>query len=183
MASKKALIESELLVLQHRRGDSEALDRLVAVWERPLYYYIRRLVNSDDEAKDIAQDVWLKVFRKLRRLRDPASFPAWLYRIARNDVVSHFRAPPAHAPLPDDDTIVAQDEHLPAMNAESLHWGLGQLSPLHSESVMLHYLEGFSLEEVSGIVDAPIGTVKSRIHYAKRVLRTLLSEEARDHEQ
>lgn len=83
-------------------------------------------------------------------------------------------------PLPDEgppDTIPADDGRLPALNAEELHWGLGQISPLHSECVILHYLEGFSLEEVSKITGVPVGTVKSRIYYAKKALRQLLSEE------
>ncbi len=181
MALQKELIQSELLLLQHRRGDPSALERLVELWDRPVYYYVRRLVREEDLAKDIAQDVWVTVFRRIRGVRDPAAFPAWLFRVARNRIASHFRkAPPWNDVLAENEEahFVGEDGRLPAMDAEELHWALGQLNPLHSECVILHYLEGFTLEEVSGITDAPLGTVKSRLHYAKKVLRELLNKEA-----
>lgn len=183
MASRKALIESELLLLQHRRGVPDALEALVALWERPLYYYLRKLVGSEEEAREIAQETWLIALRKIRSLRDPAAFPAWLYRIARSQVASHFRSSPRFVPLPDEsapDAIPVDDGRLPSLNAEELHWGLGMISPLHSECVILHYLEDFSLEDVAQITGVPVGTVKSRIHYAKKALRQLLSKEADD---
>ncbi len=183
MASKKILIQSELLLLQHRRGERGALEKLVCLWERPLYYYVRRLVNSEEEAKDVAQDIWLNVFRKLRSVRDPAVFPAWLYQVARRHAASHFRNAPPFVQLPEDDTAGGtprgyEQELLSTLDAEELHWGLGQLSPLHSECLILHFLEGFSLDEVGGIVGVPAGTVKSRIHYATRALRDVLNTEA-----
>ena len=91
MASRRALIESELLLLQHRRGESGALEKLVGLWERPLYYYVRRLVNTADEARDVTQEIWLKVIQKIASVRDPAAFPAWLYTVARTHAVTYFR--------------------------------------------------------------------------------------------
>ncbi len=182
MASRRALIESELLLLQYRRGKSEALVKLVELWERPLYYYVRRLVNTEDEAKDLTQDVWLNVIRKIGAVRDPAAFPAWLYKVARTHVASHFRKTPFSDPLPEDGSLAdvsrANENDLSStMNAEELHWGLSQMSPPHSECLILHFLEGFSLEEVGKITGAPLGTVKSRIHYAKNALREVLEKE------
>lgn len=183
MASKKGLIESELLLLQHRRGDPDALEKLTTLWERPLYYYVRRLVKSEEEAKDVSQDIWLTVFRKIRSVRDPVAFPAWLYQVARRHTASHFRRPSPHSPIPEDESapeLADGNSFDPSasLNAEELHWGLGQLSPHHSECIILHFLEGFTLEEVGAIVGAPVGTVESRIHYAKKALRELLSKEA-----
>lgn len=182
MASKRALIESELLLLQYRRGKSGALGKLVELWERPLYYYVRRLVNTEDEARDLTQDVWLNVIRKIGAVRDPAAFPAWLYKVARSHVASHFRKTPLFGPLPEDGSVAdvspANENDLSStMNAEELHWGLSRLRPPHSECLILHFLEGFSLEEVGRITGAPLGTVKSRIHYAKNALREVLEKE------
>jgi len=188
MAPRKALVESELLLVQHRQGDTAALERLIELWERPLYYYTRRLVNSEEEAKDLTQDVWVTVVRKIRSVRDPAAFPAWLYTVARNRVVSHFRKAHLFEPLPEDGAGTEAVEPngmdiASTLNAEELHWGLSQLSPAHCECLILHFLEGFSLEEVGGITGAPIGTVKSRIHYAKKALREILKKEDEGHEQ
>jgi len=183
MASRRALIESELLLLQHRRGKSGALEKLVELWEQPLYYYMRRLVNTEDEAKDVTQDVWLNVVRKIDAVRDPAAFPAWLYKVARTQAVSHFRKTRPFEPLPDNEPaadVACTSANSPpsVLNAEELHWGLSQLRPPHSECLILHFLEGFSLEEVGNILGVPLGTVKSRVHYAKKALRDVLKEEA-----
>ena len=183
MASRKALVESELLLIQHRRGKPGALEELVVLWERPLYYFVRRLVNTEDEAKDVAQDIWLRVVRRIGAVRDPAAFPAWLYKVARTQAASHFRKTPPFQPLPEHESTAdvaraSTNDLSSALRAEELHWGLSQLSPPHSECLILHFLEGFSLDEVSDITDVPLGTVKSRIHYAKRALRDLLKKEA-----
>ena len=188
MASRRALIESELLLLQHRRGESEALEKLVDLWERPLYYYVRRLLNTEADAKDVTQDIWLSVARKIGAIRDPAAFPAWLYKVARTHAASHFRKTPSFETLPEDgsaaDVACTNVNDLSSMlNAEELHWALGHLSPPHSECLILHFLEGFSLEEVGSITDVPLGTVKSRIHYAKNALRDVLTEEALGNEE
>ncbi len=182
MASHKALIKSELLLLQHRRGKPGALEKLVELWERPLYYYVRRLVNTEHEAKDVTQDVWLNVVRKIGAVRDPAAFPAWLYKVARTHAVSHFRKTLPFEPLPENESVAdvagTNENGLSSkLNAEELHWGFSQLSPPHSECLILHFLEGFSLEEVGKITGVPLGTVKSRIHYAKRALRDVLKRE------
>jgi RNA polymerase sigma-70 factor (ECF subfamily) len=187
MASRRALIESELLLLQYRRGKSGSLEKLVELWEKPLYYFVRRLVNTEDEAKDVTQEIWLNVVRKIGSVRDPAAFPAWLYTVARTRAVSHFRKIPPFEPLPENESTANVDcanrnNHSLALNAEELHWALGQLTPPHSECLILHFLEGFSLEEVGTITGAPLGTVKSRIHYAKNALREVLKKEDKSHE-
>ena len=188
MASRSELIESELLLLQYRQGKPGALEKLVKLWERPLYYYVRRLLNTEDEAKDVTQDIWINVVRKLRAVRDPAAFPAWLFKVARTHAVSHFRKTRLLESLPEDgfsgevSTWDANDVSS-TLNAEELHWGLSQLSPSHSECLILHFLEGFSLEEVADIVGVAPGTVKSRLHYAKKALREVLEKEAQCDEQ
>jgi RNA polymerase sigma-70 factor (ECF subfamily) len=188
MASRRALIESELLLLQHRRSKSGALEKLVELWEQPLYYYVRRLVNTEDEAKDVTQNVWLNVVRKIGAVRDPAAFPAWLYQVARTQAVSHFRETRPFVPSRENesaaDVACTNESNLSSvLNAEELHWGLGQLDPPHSECLILHFLEGFSLEEVGNITGVPLGTVKSRIHYAKKALRNVLRKEASGNEK
>lgn len=188
MASRRELIESELLLLQYRRGNSGALERLVELWERPLYCYVRHLLNAEEEAKDLTQNIWLNVVRKVRAVRDPAAFPAWLFKVARTHVATHFRGTRLLDPLPEDaraeDASVADaNDFSSTLNAEELHWGLSQLSPSHSECLILHFLEGFSVKEVAGITGVSVGTVKSRLHYAKKALREVLEKEDKCDEQ
>lgn len=188
MASPRELIETQLLLLQYRRGKPGALEKLVKLWERPLYYYVRRLLNTEDEAKDVTQDIWINVVRKLRAVRDPAAFPAWLFKVARTHAATHFRKSRLLEPLPENGSAAeisatnSSDFSL-TLNAEELHWALSQLSPSHSECLILHFLEGFSIEEVADITGVAPGTVKSRLHYAKKALREVLDKEAKCHEQ
>ena len=188
MASRRELIETQLLLLQHRRGKPGALERLVKLWERPLYYYVRRLLNSEDEAKDVAQDIWINVVRKLRSLRNPEAFPAWLFKVARTHAATHFRRSRVFDPLPEEGSASeipdtdASDFSL-SLDVEELHWALTRISPPHSECLILHFLEGFSIDEVADITGVVAGTVKSRLHYAKQALREVLEKEAKHNEQ
>jgi len=179
VASRKDLIESELLLLRYRRGEPRAFEELVSMWEKPLYYYIRRLVDSEEDAWDSLQDVWCRVVRSLHTLRDPGALPAWLYKIARHAAISHWRRNPQHEPLPegDDEQALAGEEHeisIAGYEARDIHQAMGRLSLAHREALTLHFLEGFSLAEIGAITGAPVGTVKSRLHHAKAALRQAL---------
>ena len=187
MAASKEHIQSELLVIRYLGGDNQAFDELVHVWERPLFYHIRRLVDTEEDAWDIMQEVWLKVSRKIRRLRAPAAFPAWLYKLAHNSAIDYVRKNPSFELLPEGErspdnpgyeaSTVSLDP-----DAKELHWGLGQLSHHHREVLLLHFLGGFSLAEISDIANVPIGTVKSRVYYAKKALREVLEQEGSHYE-
>ena len=188
MASRKELVESELLLLQYRKGNSKALERLVRLWERPLYCYVRHLLNTQEEAKDLTQEIWLHVIQKVHTVRDSAAFPAWLFKVARNHAATHFRGMRLLEHLPENASAAefsTGDENglLATLNAEQLRWGLSRLSPPHRDCLMLHFLEDFSLKEVADITGVTLGTVKSRLHYAKKALREVLEQENTRDEQ
>src|SRR5205823_11386108 len=87
----KQILETELLVTQCQRGDRDAFEAIVRLWERPLFYYLRRLAPCEADAWDLLQETWLKVFRAVNSIRDPRAFPAFLYTTARNAAVSRLR--------------------------------------------------------------------------------------------
>jgi len=181
-----ALAEAEvLLVRRAQMGDRDALEAIARGWERRLLYYIRRLVD-EETAWDVLQETWVQVIGNIRKLRDPNSLPLWLYRIARAAAMSHWRehyirsetqVDQERAPETAEEVAFASEE------AEAVHWALSQLSREHREALTLHFLEDFSVDEVAGIVGVPAGTVKSRIYYAKRLVRQMLDKEAKCHEQ
>ena len=80
-------IISELLVLRCRRGDTAAWRELIRHWERPLFYYVRRLVRGERDAWDVLQQTWLAAYKALPSLDDPRALRAWLYRIAHHQAV------------------------------------------------------------------------------------------------
>lgn len=176
MASTRERIRTELLVIRCRRGDPGAMAELVDRWERPLFYYIRRLVDTEEDAWDLLQDVWLKVIREVRKLREPGAFPTWVYRIARNTAISHLRKKvPARSLTTEEGDLEIPDgnpdEAVKDLEAAEVHRALATLSLPHREVLTLRFLEDFSLAEIAQVTGAPEGTVKSRLFHAKRALR------------
>jgi RNA polymerase sigma-70 factor (ECF subfamily) len=170
-------LESALLVVRFQRGDRSAFEGIVRLWETSLFYYLRRLAASEADAWELLQETWLKLFRSLHSLRDPKALPAFLYRIARNAAIARLRkrgitesdnsADEVHDESASDD-ISAFD------NAEQVHHALDQLPLLQREALTLYFLEDLSLDEMAEALEVPVGTVKSRLHYAKLAMRKIL---------
>lgn len=90
MTDKEAIYH-ELLVLRCRRGQKSAFEELLRMCEKRLFYYIRRIVDDENDACQILQETWVMVLRGIRKLRDPRKLPVWLYRTARNTAITHLR--------------------------------------------------------------------------------------------
>jgi RNA polymerase sigma-70 factor (ECF subfamily) len=158
------------------------MSELIEVWVDPMYYYVRRFNLSEEESMDVIQDVWLRVIQKFRQLRKPAAFPAWLFRIARNIVFSRFKKNLQFETVCLDENLSSisqeqDDTQLSGFTSLEIHESLDKLKVIHRECLVLRFIEGFSLCEVSIILGIPIGTVKSRLHHAKRALKCLLKVE------
>jgi RNA polymerase sigma-70 factor (ECF subfamily) len=174
----KRLIESELLVVRWLRGDEEAFGAIVGLWERSLFYYVRRLIGSEADAWEVMQEAWLKVLRAGKSLRDPGAFPAFLYRIARNAAVSRLRQKGLRLEAPEavegDAGEVAADWVDEFDDADEVHTALDRLAVTHREVLTLFFLRELSLEEIAELLEIPVGTVKSRLHHARRAMRDCL---------
>lgn len=180
MPDERELIRCEYLVLRCRRRDGEAAAQLADMFQRPLLYYLRRLTGSEDDAWEISQETWMSIFPSLHRLRDPRALPAYLFRTARNHALRRLQRRQAHEELFDDrelpDCESASEEVFAAEDAASIHRALDRLTLAHREVLTLHFLEDFSIDEIAGVLAIPPGTVKSRLHYAKKSLRALLEQ-------
>ena len=176
MLSDRQLLESALLVVRYQRGDRGVFEGIVQLWETSLFYYLRRLAPSEADAWELLQETWLKLFRSLASLRDPQAFPAFLYKTARNTAISRLRK----RELVQVETYAdeAHDEsanHVDIFdNAEQVHRALDQLPLLQREALTLYFLEDLSLDEMATLLEAPLGTVKSRLHYAKLAMCKIL---------
>ncbi len=184
MITNKESIYYELLILRCRRGEKNALEELIHNWERRLFYYVRRLVDNEQDAWDILQEMWLKVIQGIKLLRKPHSLPAWLYRIARNTAISHLRSQHSKLVLINENEntsyVEENDENFRFEDAEQVHYGLSRISLPHREVLTLYFLQDLSLEEIADVLDVPLGTIKSRLHYAKSALRAVLEKEERN---
>ena len=183
MLSERERIYAQLLAVRCRRGDREAWRELIAAWEPRLFYYVRRLVPQESDAWDVLQQTWLAAFQNIRALSDPKLLATWLYRVARNKAISHRRARGGTRESELSDVIgePAAEDEADALeefeNAEAVHRALDELSLAHREALTLHFLQDLSLEQIADVLDVPIGTVKSRLHHAKRELRKVLKRE------
>jgi RNA polymerase sigma-70 factor (ECF subfamily) len=170
-------IQFEWLALRCQTGDPAAFADLIAVMERPLIYYAASLTGNQDVALDVLQDVWLRVVRGIRRLKDPGSLKPWLYTITHGVAVDRIRRDykrdkAEQAQL--DEAINIDEPSFGEEDATAIGDALNRLGVKHREVLVLHFLQDLSIQEIAAVVGCSEGTVKSRIHYAKRQLKQIL---------
>jgi len=168
--------EERLERIVHRCQDGEraAFEELFEMHQPRLKYYVRRLDSGDANIDDILQDIWLTVFKKIHKLKDAQVFAVWLYRIARNKVYDGFRRKDRFLTLPQDDELPVSGSVEPVFDTndtEKLHRALNQLKPHHREVLTLCFIEQMPYQSIADVVGCSIGTVRSRIFYAKQSLR------------
>jgi RNA polymerase sigma-70 factor (ECF subfamily) len=183
---REATGHEPLPVERARAGDPEAWDALFRRYQLPLFAWLQELLHDEQTSLDLVQETFAQATRHIGSLRDPERFGAWLFGIAHQKCRQHWRKQrPARAweslDAEDreascaDETDPAPDEWLIRKEArEQFYRALAELTPEHRAVVLLHFLEGFSLEEIGRVTGAPVGTVKSRLHYARKALKTLL---------
>ncbi|WP_431894381.1 RNA polymerase sigma factor [Micromonospora haikouensis] len=161
----------ELLVVRAQLGERAALAEVVARWRLPVWRYVQRMLGAD-RADDVSQEIWLAVVRGLPRLREPARFTPWLFAIARRSVVDRLRTEYAReqATLLHHDSVAEDPGEAVAARAELVD-ALTSLPVVEREILVLHYLEDLSVQDCAQICQVPLGTVKSRLNRARRLLR------------
>ena len=176
-------IHDEWLVLRCQEGDAAALTELVERWQSRLWRQAMRLTGDSDAAHDVVQQAWLAIVRGLDRLTDAACFRRWAYQIVTYKSADWIRerqreraqknaiaAKPGEQPAPTTD---ATDD------VELLREALKELSPDQRTALSMFYLEQMPLAEIAHVLSLPVGTVKSRLHYARHELKTVLERKMR----
>lgn len=154
-------------------GDMGALAELIEQYEGPLRYFISRLLADTELSEDIFQDTWLTVIRRIHGLRDTEAFSTWLYRIARNKVYQRLRRNKVQSRL-DENVSVPDDNEGDVFSLEDIakvHRCMKDLRHEHREVLMLRFLEQMSYQQISQVINCNLGTVRSRIYYAKLALK------------
>jgi RNA polymerase sigma-70 factor (ECF subfamily) len=178
------------LVELARAGDLAAFERLVER-HRAIVVRVAGRIVGPDAAEDVAQDAFLRAFHRLPRFRADAPFRAWLLRIAQNaalDALARSRRDPAPAVADDDSAVAVADaaERRPAESLaargrrDRLAGKLRQLRGEHRVVLVLRDLEGLSYEEIADVTGTPLGSVKGRLHRARRELIGLLERNTYD---
>jgi RNA polymerase sigma-70 factor (ECF subfamily) len=172
-----------LLAVRCQLGERAAFDDLIRRFALPLRRYVVRVVGNADVADELVQDTWLQLLQGIGRLREPARLRAFLFGIAHRRVMDHLRAryavpPGTEAEL---DALAADGPEPDAgLEAREIERGLERLPPVEREVLSLFYLDELSLAEVSQVLGIPVGTVKSRLHRARNLLRNHVTGESHD---
>lgn len=185
----------EVLVLQAQAGDSAAYDELVTRHRGRIFAMIRQMTKNEADAWDLSQEAFIKAWKALPRFEVKAKFSTWLYRIAHNTVYDWARRkrPESGGELNEEifgsgaidpasrTTPSAERRPDDALRAEELRVkieaALDQLSPQHREVVILKDVQGLAYKEIAEVMECSIGTVMSRLHYARQKLQSLLKDE------
>jgi len=144
-----------------------------------LRYFINQLLDNSELTEDIFQDTWLTVISRIHGLRETNAFPAWLYRIARNKVYQQLRTKKTELELDENIAVEnhAEDDDFSVEDAARIHKGLKELPLEYREVLMLRFLEQMSYEQISQVLNCKLGTVRSRIYYAKIALKKELEKQ------
>ena len=173
-----------LLVLRCQTGDETAFAELVARYHARLRLFLRRMLDDEHAADDALQDVWLDVFRGIGKLQDTAAFAAWLYRIARDRAYRILRRRGVRMTSIHDSDVPAEarDEAMDEDERRMVQSSLDHLQHEQREVLLLRFVEEMSYEQIAAAVGCELGTVRSRLHYAKRSLRERM-ERNRGHDR
>jgi len=169
-----------ILVIRCQVGDRDALEELIGRLHPRLRGFLQKLLCGPEHVDDAAQDVWLDVFRGLPKLESVDSFLPWLYRIARNRAYRLLRRRDTHMASIENMEPIADEEPLDEFSAEDasrVYAALDRLTPEHREVLLLRFIEQMSYDDLAQVTGCPVGTVRSRIHNAKRGLREILKRE------
>ncbi len=184
MTDRTDFVYEQLLVLRCQIGSEAAFAELVRRYGPRVRRYLRRLLDRPEDVEDAIQEVWADVFRGLWRLRDNGALAAWMYRIARDRAYRALRrqhvkcVPLIEADLPED----APEPGLTPEEIQQVHLAMDRLSIEHREVLLLRFMEDMSPEQIGQVIGCPAGTVRSRLHYAKRELRKEL-QRRQEHER
>lgn len=183
--------ESEKSLLKKAKsGDVEAFEKLIEEHQGKVFNIAYRMIGNFDDAHDMAQEVFIRVYRSLATFKEQASFSTWIYRITKNVCLDELRKRKNKNILYIDEDIKldegdisrqleSQDE-TPEIQLErkelksTIKKAIDALQHDHRLVVILRDIQGFSYEEISKILDCPEGTVKSRINRARKSLRDIL---------
>jgi RNA polymerase sigma-70 factor (ECF subfamily) len=187
-ASAEASVDSDqVLVSRVQNGDVAAFDVLVRKYRERLYGIIYNLTSNREDAADLTQESFIKAFSSINRFQGKSAFFTWLYRIGVNTTLSHlkrnrFRRFFSLENIQEEGSNAQVLETLAAKHKsekgallselqEKLNEAMQKLSPKHRTVVVLFEIEGLSHQEIADIAGCSVGTVRSRLHYAKQQLQ------------
>jgi len=181
--------EDAPLVARAAAGDGDAFAGLYETHRERVYRLAYRYVHNQQDALDLCQEVFVRAFESLTRFKGESRFSTWLMRIATNTCIDHLRHSRVRQAAELDEQWVTGDARLPGRRSTpapergldrqelgaAIEAAIAQLSPEHRAVFVLHEIEGLTYQEIAETVGIPVGTVMSRLHYARKRLQGLLA--------
>lgn len=170
------------IVDRARGGDREAFSAIAFEVSDGLFAVAHRMLRDFDAAADALQVALVRMWRDLPSLSDPARFEGWAYRVlirACHDALRARRPIGAQLHLVDDRRAIVTDHAIDVEAREELDHAFRRLTPEQRAILVLQYYRDMKLEDIAVLLQIPIGTVRSRLHYAKKALRSALEADAR----
>ncbi len=185
-------VEEMELVRRARKGDLSAYDQLVRRYQERIYATVYHMTSNHEDANDLAQEAFIKGFHALKSFKGGSSFYTWVYRIAINKTINFLKQRKNRVQMSlndldvnaehDPDLVALISDKTPRREAgltelqEKLNEAMQKLSEPHRLVVTLHDVQGLSHEEIAKLMDCNIGTVRSRLFYARQQLQGYLSD-------
>lgn len=166
-------------------GDMASFEQLYERHNRRVYSLCLRMTSNVAEAEDLAQEVFIQLFRKIGSFRGESAFTTWLHRLTVNQVLMHFRKRGVRLEQTTDDgdvpiqivTGTANPNRMPVVDRIALDKAIAQLPPGYRTVFVLHDVEGHEHEEIARMLGCSVGTSKSQLHKARMKLRGLLRQQ------
>ncbi|HHX60300.1 MAG TPA: sigma-70 family RNA polymerase sigma factor [Epulopiscium sp.] len=185
--------QEKLLVEKAKNGDMDAFEQLVIANEKIVYNIIYRIVNNPEDTYDLSQETFIKAYTKLHQFNQESKFSTWLYRIATNTSLDELRRRKGKETFSMDQTMQGQENEMTTQyidedanveekilekeNADIIESALKELSEDHKVVLMLRDMQNLSYEEIAGILEITLGTVKSRISRARREMKNIIMQD------
>jgi RNA polymerase sigma-70 factor (ECF subfamily) len=180
------------LVDRARKGDTGAYDGLIRRYQERIYATVYHMTSNHEDANDLTQESFIKAYHALKSFKGGSSFYTWIYRIAVNKTINFLKQRKNHVSMSlndldfnaehDPDLVALVSDNTPRRNlglselAEKLNGAMQKLSEHHRLVVTLHDVQGLSHEEIANIMECNVGTVRSRLFYARQQLQAYLSD-------
>lgn len=172
------ILDSKILIAA-QKGNLKAFDIIVNFYQTAIYNHLYRLTGSKDDAADLTQDTFIKLYKTRERIRSEDNFRSYLYKIATNTAYDWLKKKKRH---PEDLIIDNEDQDFETIEAKQSYYkvedleligldmAMAKIKPIYKSLLLLYYQQGFTYEEISGITGQPLNTIKVNLHRAKKEL-------------
>lgn len=179
------MCEETKLIVEAENGSFESFEELMLIYEKKIYNYCLRMTNCREDAEDLTQEVFVRVYKHLKGFHGNSSFSTWIFRIAHNICIDYFRSAKAETisisqpKSPEDQRKIELPSNDPSPEEEVLRKEqqkfllkcISELRPEYRSAIILRDIQHHRYEEIADILDIPLGTVKSYISRARMNLR------------